>query len=1027
MKFGVSWGLKGIRPDARETAKEAAHQRLDEFTRRIERMTHSRQTAYAPRRDRSNPDQFDGGPRKATPPLAPAMPQPNTKLPPGLDRAVAEISARRRALNGEPVPARPQAQASAPIVEPSPKVTHATVTAMAAPTPPPLHLPSPAQDLSVLENQLRRITDQIETLRKPDIEGAISALREELGEIGRTLNAAMPRQALESIKKQILALGTRINDGRQASVDQHALAGIEHGLAEVRGALRGLTPAEKLAGVIEVVTRLASKINEIVAQNDPAVFQQLASTVTSLREMVGHIASNATVNQLAIEVRGLGAKIDQLVHAKSGSDALTNLDHRITALTNLLIQREQNGDTVSPQLESLMHSFTDKIDQIHSSRDDTNATINHLEDRIANLVTKLDASESRLDQLEAVERGLSDLLAHLEDMKANKPADDLHAETAPAVDELKHNMTRTRDALESMHGKLGFVVERLALIEREYRSEGRARPPAKDALALPVDNAPVRAASASPEPLPIAPEPPQQETNEPPPSPRRRVAISLPINPEPPADQPLEPGSGPPQFSARIAASEAALGGAGPIATATPSSKSNFIAAARRAAQAATQQLPTASPPRGQPVLEPKNSRQPLVRGKIIKRVKTLFIAASIIAVVVGGLQIAGNMLRFGGAPENEPPKSSRAETGKVETDTVETDKVETAKTDTAARDVTPKDASSRTTNPPGFSTVAPLAVPTGTATMLLTPPPGATVTTQHAPPLLNPPVLSASTATAEKAPPAKGDVTGSIPETATNPPAGRASELAKLDQEQLPLAIGGPRLRSAALSGDAAAAYEVALRLAEGRGVPVNLKQAAHWFARAASAGLAPAQFRYASMLEKGQGVEKDKALARHFYLKAAAKGHAKAMHNLAVLYAQGVNGKPDYAAAVKWFRQAAERGVADSQYNLGVLTARGFGTEKNFAESYKWFALAAAQGDQESAKKRDEIGTHLDATALAAAREAVKAFKVKPQPKKATTVPKPQGGWDNAAGSPPKAKAQPQTHQPSHAPLSLGSLTVE
>jgi len=42
---------------------------------------------------------------------------------------------------------------------------------------------------------------------------------------------------------------------------------------------------------------------------------------------------------------------------------------------------------------------------------------------------------------------------------------------------------------------------------------------------------------------------------------------------------------------------------------------------------------------------------------------------------------------------------------------------------------------------------------------------------------------------------------------------------------------------------------------------------------------------------------------------------------------------------------------------------------------------------------------------------------------------VPKPQGGWDNASSapaSPPKAKALPQTHQPSHAPLSLGSFTI-
>jgi localization factor PodJL len=231
--------------------------------------------------------------------------------------------------------------------------------------------------------------------------------------------------------------------------------------------------------------------------------------------------------------------------------------------------------------------------------------------------------------------------------------------------------------------------------------------------------------------------------------------------------------------------------------------------------------------------------------------------------------------------------------------------------------------------------------------------------------------------------------------------------------------------------SGDVGAAYEVALRFAEGRGVPMNLTEAARWFERAAGKGLVPAQFRYASMLEKGQGVKKDLPQARRLYLAAAAKGSAKAMHNLAVLYAEGMDGKPDYGIAVKWFQQAAQRGIADSQYNLGVLAARGLGTDKNFTESYKWFALAAARGDAESAKKRDEVASHLDPQALAAAQQAVKSFVPARQPEEATAVPKPQGGWDDAKGAgtegaPTSVKPKTNTRPAPHAPLSLGSFTV-
>src|SRR5260221_4035041 len=151
MKFGFASSVKGIRPEARETAQEAARRaglplnewlntiifqqaaeqgnkappprraddnsyadefsnvkgRLDELTRRIDQVTRSGAAAYAPKRLREESDQltdviarlehrldqFAGNPR----PQAPAIPVPPGLDRPGLDRAVAEIAARRRA------------------------------------------------------------------------------------------------------------------------------------------------------------------------------------------------------------------------------------------------------------------------------------------------------------------------------------------------------------------------------------------------------------------------------------------------------------------------------------------------------------------------------------------------------------------------------------------------------------------------------------------------------------------------------------------------------------------------------------------------------------------------------------------------------------------------------------------------------------------------------------------------------------------------------------------------------------------
>ena len=1000
MKFGVPWSLNGIRPETRKTAKEAARRsgmsltdwlnsviilqaeqagvqsppladdnfhsgafaavnhRRDDAPRRLEPVASARPVAYAPKQIRNELDPRAG--------LSPPPQMPSLRLPPDLDRAIAEIAARQRMLNGYAARAPQQQQPQA---------------VMATPEPAPL----PTQDLSGLEDQLRNITDLIETLRMPGVENAISALREELGEIGRTLNDATPRHALEAIEKQIQSLDRRIAEGRQAGVAADAIGGIEHGLAEVRDALHGLMPAENLIGFTDAVAGVARKIDLIIAQKDPATLAQLESAIITLREMGNHVASNETVGGLATQVQVLSEKIEHMAGVGSGGDALSHIEHRMALLSDALTERTQNSAAVPPRLEALVESLAnsiDSIDQIQRSHGNSDA-LGHLEDRIVKLVEKLDVSDSRLSHLEGIERGLADLLVHVEDMRANKDASGLRAQGSPEADGLKHDIARTQDALEAVHGTLGHVVDRLATIEENIRDGTRPRgtPESGGAFNQPAGNGVVHTVSDVPDaPMPAAAAPPPTLQ-------RMAPAAQSPIGFDLSADQPLEPGSGPPppqaNPAARIAASEAALGGTRPAAA--PGGQSSFIAAARRAAQAAGQQ-PNGRVPRPE-ADNAHESGTPSLRDKMLKRVKSLFLAASVIAIVVGSVQIVGNVFNLSGST----------------TKTAQAPDTDTETTEATVPSATPETTAGIAAKPlklPDVPAVGPLASSPRSPEVATTPP---NQPTEAMPSLFAPPMLGSPS-----------DVTGPISRPAGTGQAPRPAPSA----DRLPDAIGGPKLRSSAIAGDSAAAYEVAVRFAEGRGVPVNMDEAARWYERAASKGLAPAQFRYASLLEKGIGVKKDLAQARRLYLAAANKGNNKAMHNLAVLYAEGIDGKPDYDNAVQWFRKAALQGVADSQFNLGVLCARGLGTEKNFADAYKWFALAAVQGDEEAAKKRDEVAAGLDAAALAAAQQTVKSFAAEPQPQDASVVRAPPGGWDAATGAPPHAKPRVA------GPLALGTF---
>ncbi|MFT4118082.1 tetratricopeptide repeat protein, partial [Bradyrhizobium sp.] len=450
------------------------------------------------------------------------------------------------------------------------------------------------------------------------------------------------------------------------------------------------------------------------------------------------------------------------------------------------------------------------------------------------------------------------------------------------------------------------------------------------------------------------------------------------IAPELPPDHPLEPGTRPNGRAAtpseRIAASESAISEI-PAAPKEPVSSSSFIAAARRAAQAAA----------AQPEKTGRAAKAGAVRTKdkgkdggstITSKIRSLLVGASVVVIVLGTFKMAMNLLEGGSAP---PPQAVEAPPSELAPQTPPP--ALESKPAAPPEQVTPSMTSPTPLGRQSLNNSAPGS--SGSASVEIPPAPAA------------PPPQPA----------ANGDVTGALS-------AGTRAKLGQVQvppSEKLPDGIGGPVLRAAALKGDATAAYEIGVRFAEGKGIATNYDEAAKWYDRAAQAGVVPATFRLGTLYEKGLGVKKDADIARRYYTQAAERGNAKAMHNLAVLDADGGGHGANYKSAAQWFRKAADRGVADSQFNLGILYARGIGVEQNLAESYKWFSLAAAQGDADAAGKRDDVAKRLDPQSLAAAKLAIQTFSAEPQPDDAVRVTTPAGGWDSAPQASVKPAAKP------------------
>jgi len=177
---------------------------------------------------------------------------------------------------------------------------------------------------------------------------------------------------------------------------------------------------------------------------------------------------------------------------------------------------------------------------------------------------------------------------------------------------------------------------------------------------------------------------------------------------------------------------------------------------------------------------------------------------------------------------------------------------------------------------------------------------------------------------------------------------------------------------QAAGESNDPEAQYELAKQYMAGDTLPQDMAKAAQLYEKSAQQNFAPAQYRLAYLYEKGIGVAQNDKLSREWYEKAASQGVVKAMHNLGIIFAQGRGVTQDFVAASRWFAQAAEFGLGDSQYNLAILNERGLGIPQDLPTAYKWFSIAAKGGDKGAEQKRDELAGKLDAADLAQAKLA-------------------------------------------------------
>ncbi|MCU8063431.1 sel1 repeat family protein [Shewanella sp. SM55] len=149
----------------------------------------------------------------------------------------------------------------------------------------------------------------------------------------------------------------------------------------------------------------------------------------------------------------------------------------------------------------------------------------------------------------------------------------------------------------------------------------------------------------------------------------------------------------------------------------------------------------------------------------------------------------------------------------------------------------------------------------------------------------------------------------------------------------------------------------------------------------KAAEQGDAAAQSFLGSLYRYSLPMDYKQAL--HWYTKAAEQGHADGQFGLGNMYRLGDGVPRDYKQALHWYTKAAEQGVAMAQYFLARMYRQANGVPRDYKQAYAWYSAAAANGYESALSSRDDMANLLSPDDLISAQKLAAEYFEKSQPK--------------------------------------------
>lgn len=899
MRSGIPWSVKGIEPEAREAAKQAARRSGLTLGAWLNQVIMDSGTDEVTGEEASGPDRdLISLSSNEVAGLRDALPDANDNM-----RHVADRLAQSERRTAEL--AKKLEQSLSQITQ---RIEAATLPVMEEPRE-----ADPAL-LAPLERKLAQLAEKLEAaerqrlanqaVRRPD-DKAIATLERSVSAVVDHLEASEKRhqESLEDIRHTLAQLQNRFAEAEEASAREEA---------EARS------------------RELQSNLNTLASRLER--MEQSFTGIGSTLEKTQSQAVEAALKAIAERADADGQK--NLIH---------QLQQNMGLLTQRLVKAEERSDEALRQFERSMESVAKKLETIDKPRNDAApAIVKAVESRLEQMAQRLDKNEKlTVEAAQALEKAIAGISQNLQTSDGR---------SKQTVETLQQLMQRMADKIARVEKQIKatqaspMLSPQIGVGPGHNGGPGMGFMPAGQGFPVPnFESAPVMGGTGfgepalrqdfrSPLPEPIAPwTPPAPEAR---PAPRAAApAAQIESAPPPPFADPVEDAE----------EDDVAFDEAEPNVTdAQVQGAHDFLAAARRAAQMA------ASNGQGGPYFGP-GAQSPYVDAAARlgsygrdedERPSKLLIAAAV-AMIIAAVGIGGY---FALSQNNDVMPQQTLSPPPIES-TMPGPVPDKSPAVTHSPEATPDEA--------GAAAVAPAAPALPEAVVKPATPKPAAKPAASSKPKATDAGLGTLTPGPQLTPqPAKPVETTELPDSKPDlESAASSGNAAAQYQLGLNFANGnaGPSemakaaswYRKAADQGMAAAQYRLAALYEKGRGVAQDNKAAMSWYAKAADGGNVKAMHNLAVIYAEGRGTKQDFAQAAKWFAAAANYGLGDSQYNLAILNERGLGTEANPVEAYKWFSVAAKGGDSGAAKKRDELAAHlepsALAQAKVAAETYR------------------------------------------------------------------------------------------